>query len=61
MNQLFASDALLPTGWARNVLITWDGAGHIIAVAPGATQGTAPVAPVIVGEKLESDPNYGIP
>ena len=29
MNQLFAADALLPTGWARNVLIAWDGAGRI--------------------------------
>ncbi|WP_298212271.1 formimidoylglutamate deiminase [Acidovorax sp.] len=44
---LFAADALLPTGWARNVLVQWDGAGRItravadsvapmgVAVAPG--------------------------
>ena len=34
MNQLFAADALLPTGWARNVLIEWDGAGRIAQVTP---------------------------
>ena len=45
MNQLFAADALLPTGWARNVLIAWDGAGRITAVTPDAAQGTAPAAP----------------
>jgi len=44
-NQLFAADALLPTGWARNVLIAWDGAGRITAVTPDAAQGTAPAAP----------------
>jgi len=50
-NQLFAADALLPTGWARNVLIEWDGAGRITAVTPGAVQGSAPTAagPVIPG------------
>ena len=45
MSQLFAANALLPTGWALNVLIAWDGAGRITAVKPGAAQGTAPVAP----------------
>jgi len=45
MSQLFAANALLPTGWARNVLITWDGAGRITAVTPDATQGAAPAAP----------------
>ena len=45
MSQLFAADALLPTGWARNVLIAWDGAGRITAVKPDAAQGTAPAAP----------------
>jgi len=44
-NQLFAADALLPTGWARNVLIEWDGAGRITAVTPDAAQGAAPAAP----------------
>ena len=36
MSQLFAADALLPTGWARNVQIAWDGAGRITAVTPNA-------------------------
>ena len=36
MSQLFAADALLPTGWARNVHIAWDGAGRITAVTPNA-------------------------
>ena len=52
MNQLFAADALLPTGWARNVLIAWDGAGRIAQVTPGATApaGVATSAgPVIPG------------
>jgi formimidoylglutamate deiminase len=37
VRQLFASDALLPTGWARDVLIAWDGAGRITQVTPGCT------------------------
>lgn len=52
MNQIFAADALLPTGWARNVLIAWDGAGRIAQVTPGATApaGVATAAgPVIPG------------
>ncbi|GAA4420176.1 formimidoylglutamate deiminase [Acidovorax lacteus] len=36
MNQIFAADALLPTGWARNVLVAWDGAGRITQVTPDA-------------------------
>lgn len=35
-HQLFATDALLPTGWARNVLVEWDGAGRITRVVPDA-------------------------
>jgi len=35
-HQLFATDALLPTGWARNVLVDWDGAGRITRVVPDA-------------------------
>lgn len=43
---LFAPQALLPGGWARNVLLEWDAAGQLTAVTPGAhpPQGT-PVAP----------------
>ena len=29
---LFASDALLPTGWARNVLLSWNASGQLIEV-----------------------------
>ncbi|MBV7540659.1 formimidoylglutamate deiminase [Acidovorax sp. sic0104] len=36
MSQIFAANALLPTGWARDVLIAWDGTGRITAVTPGA-------------------------
>ena len=52
--QLFAADALLPTGWARNVLITWDGAGRITAVAPNAQPNGAAMAP---GPVLPGMPN----
>ena len=52
--QLFAAHALLPTGWARDVLIAWDGAGRITAVTPDTTQGTAPAAP---GPVLPGMPN----
>ncbi len=33
---LFAADALLPTGWAREVLLQWDASGCLIAVTPGS-------------------------
>ena len=51
MNQIFAADALLPTGWAHDVLIAWDGAGRITAVTPnmqrpeGVTAAAGPVIP----------------
>lgn len=51
MNQIFAADALLPTGWAHDVLIAWDGAGRITAVTPnmqrpeGAAMALGPVIP----------------
>lgn len=34
---LFAADALLPAGWARDVLLQWDAAGRLLAVTPDAT------------------------
>jgi formimidoylglutamate deiminase len=37
----FAAHALLPGGWARDVLIEADAAGAIAAVTPGATPGAA--------------------
>jgi formimidoylglutamate deiminase len=33
---LFAADALLPEGWARNVLLTWNDAGQLTQVQSGA-------------------------
>ena len=36
MSALFASDALLPTGWARDVLLRWDAAGALVHVQPDA-------------------------
>ena len=55
MNQLFVADALLPTGWARNVLIEWDGAGRIAQVTPGAT---APAGvPTAAGPVIPGMPN----
>jgi len=34
---LFAPHALLPTGWARDVLLSWDAAGALTQVTPHAT------------------------
>ena len=36
MNALFARHALLPGGWARDVLLEWTGGGDLTAVTPGA-------------------------
>lgn len=52
MAALFASDALLPSGWARDVLVEWDGAGIISSVVANAAPGAAaraagPLAPGI--------------
>src|SRR5258706_10856955 len=44
MAALFASDALLPSGWARDVLVEWDGAGLITGVVANAAPGSAPRA-----------------
>jgi formimidoylglutamate deiminase len=48
---LFAENALLPGGWARDVLLQWDAAGRLQSVAAGAVAGSAPRAagPVIPG------------
>ena len=51
---LFAEHALLPTGWARNVLLRWDGAGRLLAVQADAPPGSAPRAP---GPVLPGMPN----
>lgn len=36
MNTLFAADALLPGGWAKNVLLSWNEAGQLTKVQPAA-------------------------
>ncbi len=48
---LFARDALLPNGWARDVLIAWNAAGEITLVQPGGERQGAEAAsgPVIPG------------
>jgi formimidoylglutamate deiminase len=52
---LFATDALLPTGWARNVLLQWDGAGRLTHVAADAA---APAGtPVAAGPLIPGMPN----
>jgi len=33
---LFAADALLPTGWAKNVLLAWNEAGQLVEARAGA-------------------------
>jgi formimidoylglutamate deiminase len=43
MSKLFASHALLPEGWRKDVLIEWDGAGDITAVTVGAARDEAEV------------------
>jgi formimidoylglutamate deiminase len=41
MTHLFADTALLPTGWARDVLIEWDATGYLVRVEAGAAPGSA--------------------
>ncbi len=38
MNALFATDALLPAGWARDVLLRWDATGALVHVQAGAAR-----------------------
>lgn len=51
MPALFAEDALLPTGWARDVMLEWNDAGMLTRVQSGTAAGNAPRAagPVIPG------------
>ncbi|MBP7538217.1 MAG: formimidoylglutamate deiminase, partial [Ottowia sp.] len=51
---LFAEHALLPGGWARDVLLQWDATGRLLAVAPGSAPGSAPRTP---GPLLPGMPN----
>ncbi len=48
MNMLFADHALLPGGWARDVLLAWDAQGRLTRVDTGATPGAAPRAPGVL-------------
>lgn len=52
---LFAADALLPTGWARQVLFEWNAAGQLTAVTPGSAP--ASTTPRAVGPVLPGVPN----
>ena len=54
MPSLFASDALLPNGWARDVLVEWDDNGKITRVAPSAEAASATRA---AGPLLPGMPN----
>ena len=52
---LFAADALLPDGWAEDVLLAWDDAGRLVRVQAG---GEAPAgAPTASGPVLPGMPN----
>ena len=48
---LFATDALLPTGWAREVLLQWNARGQLTSVTPnavcpdGTPRATGPLLP----------------
>lgn len=51
-NTLFARDALLPTGWAKNVLLQWNSAGQLVQVQPDSDPQSGfahTVGPVIPG------------
>ncbi|MBY0410796.1 MAG: formimidoylglutamate deiminase, partial [Burkholderiaceae bacterium] len=56
--QLFAADALLPSGWARNVLLQWDVQGRLTQVTADTahTAGRAGV-PTAPGPLLPGMPN----
>lgn len=56
--QLFAQDALLPTGWARDVLVEWDADGRISGVyADAAALARSAGAPLAAGPLLPGMPN----
>ena len=56
MNALFAAHALLPTGWASDVLLRWDDAGNLQRVEPGATPDAG--TPRASGVLLPGQPGY---
>ncbi len=55
MNALFAEHALLPSGWASEVLLRWDDAGTLQQVEAGATADAA--TPYASGALLPGLPN----
>jgi len=54
-NTLFAADALLPSGWAKNVRLAWDDAGRLVEVKAGA--GKPADAAVASGPDIPGMPN----
>ena len=52
---LFAADALLPSGWAQNVLLAWNDAGQLTAVEVDAPRPSD--APLASGPVLPGMPN----
>ena len=55
MGSLFAADALLPGGWARDVLLEWNATGELLAVSPGSRPG--PATPRAAGPVIPGMPN----
>jgi formimidoylglutamate deiminase len=56
---LFAAHALLPTGWAQNVLLNWDDQGQLTQVQAGTAPppvGTAPVGTTPIGTPHANGP-----
>ena len=51
ISALFARTRLLPTGWARDVLLQWDAAGSLSAVLPDSQPpaGVSAAGPVLPG------------
>lgn len=52
--QLFATDALLPGGWAKNVRLAWNDAGALTEVTPAQSAAGLPLA---VGPVIPGTPN----
>jgi formimidoylglutamate deiminase len=54
-NALLATDALLPSGWAKNVLLAWDEAGQLTQVQPDAQPAAG--VPTVRGPVIPGMPN----
>lgn len=55
--RLFAADALLPTGWARDVLIEWNVDGTLTGVSPHSHPGQTAGVPRAAGPVVPGLPN----